>query len=270
MFVISSNLTTREPEVGRIFHDLKASGWDMKSPPAKELVDMVKRITAAGASAIEINTQQHFDTSEAVKFAVDLIERNSKLPVCLSTNNPEALEAGLHASNRPPIINYLSFDVDRLRDMLPMTIAHNAAVIFMVSDPGAPSDIRDMVEKTAILLGISANAGIPNSRVIFDPGLIHVTSEQGQRHLVEMKQFINILQDAFDDDSLRSTCWLHNSSAGASEAIRTRIEMALLPMLVGAGLSTVFMDVLKPDYVRLLRMMKIFNNETLYADAEIE
>lgn len=47
------------------------------------------------------------------------------------------------------------------------------------------------------------------------------------------------------------------------------IESALLPMLAGAGLSSVFLDVLRRENRRAMRLINIFTNHVVYADAEL-
>ena len=45
---------------------------------------------------------------------------------------------------------------------------------------------------------------------------------------------------------------------------------ALLAVLTTLGLSSVFMDVLQPENTRMLRLLRVFNNEEIYSDAQIE
>jgi cobalamin-dependent methionine synthase I len=268
MFPIANNITTRDPDVGLIFNELKASGWDIKSRPARALSDIVINCVAAGARAIEINTQQHFDTPDAMECAVNIVQHTTDLKICLSTNNVEAMEAGIHACNKTPIINFVSIDVDKLRDILPMAAVHNAEVIFLVSDTAAPADAREMLGKTAVLLGVAKNAGIPDSNILVDPGLIHVTSEIGQRHMVELIQYLRAIDTL--GSSIRTACWLGNASAGAPLHVRKTIELTLLPMLAGMGLSAVFLNVLRTEYMRTLRLIRVFNNDLIYAQQEFE
>ncbi len=111
-------------------------------------------------------------------------------------------------------------------------------MVLLVSDPAAPTDAREMLRKTAILVGAANETGIPNDDIFVDPGLIHITSELGQRHLVEIMEFLRRLPEV-TEPPVKSTCWLANSSAGAPRRLRPVIETALLPMLAGAGLSSV-------------------------------
>ena len=124
-----------------------------------------------------------------------------------------------------------------------------------------------MLQKAAILVGAANEVGITNDRIFIDPGLVHITSEYGQRHLVQIIEFLSHLSEIVDPP-VNSTCWLANSSAGSNQRTRTVIETTLLSFLAGAGLSSVFIDVLRPENQRALRMVKIFRNELIYSSSE--
>lgn len=269
MFLIASNISTRNAKVKCIFQSAEKAVWNTVSEPARTLKALTQQCVAAGADALEINTQQHYDRPEAMDFAVNVVQQVTKLQLCLSTNNADALGAGLQACQHLPIVNYLSVDEARLGEILPLAAKHGAGVVLLVSDPAAPADAREMLRKTAILTGAANEAGIANDDIFVDPGLIHVTSEVGQRHLVEVTEFLRALPDV-TDLQVKSTCWLANCSAGAPWRLRSTIETTLLPMLAGAGLSSVFVDVLWRDNRRVVRLIKIFNNKLIYSDSEAE
>jgi cobalamin-dependent methionine synthase I len=269
MFVIANNITTRNRAVNQIFRQAKAGGWVRDQQVIIRLQDLVEQCITAGANALEINIQQYHDLPEAMKFAVNAVQQATNLQLCLSTNSAEALEAGLRACKRPPLINYISIDEAKLRQMLPLVANHGAGVVLLVSDPTAPTDAHEMLQKTAILVGAANEVGIPNDSIFVDPGLIHITSDLGQRHLTEVMEFLRTLPNA-TEPPVKSTCWLANCSAGAPKRLRPAIETTLLPMLASAGLSSVFLDVLPRENRRTVRMIKIFNNEVIYSDSEAE
>ncbi len=269
MFLIANNISTRDTKVNHIFREARAAAWNTDSDPAKMLMQLAQQCAAAGAGALEINIQQHYDQPEAMQFAVNAVQQVTDLRLCLSTNNAEVLEAGLRNCESPPLANYLYMDEERLKKMLPLAAKHGAGIILLVSDPVAPSDAREMLQKTAILVGAANEAGIPNYGIFVDPGLIHITNVAGQRHLVEVLEFLRTLPDA-TGPPVKSTCWLANGSAGAPKRLRPVIESALLPMLAGAGLSSVFLDVLRKENRRVARLIEIFNNEVVYSDSDIE
>jgi cobalamin-dependent methionine synthase I len=269
MFVIANNITTRDNAVKQIFRQARAGGWVRDRQATNGLKELAKQCAAAGVDALEINIQQHYDLPEAMEFAVNSVQQATDLQLCLSTNSAEALEAGLGTCKHPPLANYVSIDENRLRTMLPLLANHAAGIVLLVSDPVASASAREMLQKAAILIGAANELGIPNSDIFVDPGLIHVTGDVGQRHLMEIMEFLGALPDA-TEPPVKSTCWLANSSAGAPRRLRPVIETALLPMLAGAGLSSVFMDVLRRENRRAARLLKIFNNEMVYSDSELD
>jgi 5-methyltetrahydrofolate corrinoid/iron sulfur protein methyltransferase len=269
MFVIANNITTRDGKVAGIFRQARADAWKTSAGAARELGELARRCAAAGAGALEINVQQHFDTPEAMRFAVKAVQQATDIQLCLSANTAAALEAGLKECRQPALANYLSVDEGRLKDMLPAIAGYGAGVVLLVSDPAAPGDAREMLQKTAILVGAANEAGIPNGRILVDPGLVHVTADIGQRHLTEVFEFLRALPDA-TDPPVRSTCWLANCSTGAPRRLRPAIETALLPMLAGTGLSSVFLDILIRLNQRAARLVSIFNNQVIYSDSEID
>jgi cobalamin-dependent methionine synthase I len=125
-----------------------------------------------------------------------------------------------------------------------------------------------MLEKAAVLVGAANNVGIPNGRIFLDPGIFHITKEPGQYHLLEVMDFLRNVTEIFDPP-VKTTCWLGNSSAGAPAKLRPVIETALLATLFGIGLSSVFLDILKRENQRTVHLLKIFNNQEVYADGAI-
>jgi cobalamin-dependent methionine synthase I len=269
MFVIASNITTRSPKLARAFKQAKSDAWNTHGPSAQVIMEMAREVAKCGADAIEIDMQQHADDPEALKFAVESVQGATDIQLCLSSNKPEVLQAGLSVCNRPPIINYLAIEELRLRQVLPAAVASGASLVLLVSDPSAPADAREMLEKVAILVGAANSEGIPNDRLFVDPGVIHVTSELGQRHASEVLEFLRELPHVVDP-AVRSTCWLTSSSSGAPAAKRSVIETAMLFAFAGAGLSSVFLDVLRRENLRAVRLAKIFRNELVYSDGDIE
>jgi len=268
MLVIASNLTTRDANVNYLFRQAKKAAWGLNDPPARSLGELALRCSAA-AGGIEINLQQHYGQPEAMAFAVKAIQKATDVQLCLSANDVETLEAGLRVCKHPPIVNYVSFDGERLSELLPLAAKYKATVVLMVSNAAAPTDAREMLQKTAILIGAANEAGIPSDHILVDPGLIHLSSDVGQRHLLEVVEFLRNLPDATDPPA-SSTCWLGNISVGTPRRLRPDIESALLPFLAGAGLSSVFMDVLRRDNLRALRLVQMFSNTRVYADTEVE
>jgi cobalamin-dependent methionine synthase I len=269
MLVIANNITTRNTKIGHEFEQLKTRGATSEFLKTTILREIAEQCVAAGADMLEIDIQQHHDRPEVMESAVKAVQQVTDCRLCLSTNNVEAVEAGLRTCKRPPLVNFVSIDVSRLKEMLPLIARHGAEVVLLVTDPAQPSDALEMVKRTAILAGSANEVGITNDHIIIDPGLFHIGSDMGQRHLVQVMEYLQALPDAVEP-SVRSTCWLSNISAGASEGLRPILDTTLLAMLSGLGLSSVFLDVLHRENMRMVRLLRAFKNETVYADSDIE
>ncbi|MFW6102161.1 MAG: hypothetical protein ACOC6O_00710 [Chloroflexota bacterium] len=78
------------------------------------------------------------------------------------------------------------------------------------------------------------------------------------------------LDHAATEPPVKNTCWLANCSAGTPRRLRPVIESALLAMLAGLGLSSVFLVVLRLENMRTVRLIKMFANEVVYSESEAE
>jgi cobalamin-dependent methionine synthase I len=265
MQIIANNITTRNPRIASILRESISGGKDRDIINCPGLKDVAESCLAAGADILEINLQQRDDNPQTMEFAVKVIQQYTECQLCLSSNSAAALEAGLKVCHHIPIVNYIAIETGRLREIFPLVIKYNTEVIFLASDPVAPADARQMLEKAAVLMGAANSSGITNDRIFLDPGLIHVNKDPGQRHLEEVFDFLQNVPETFGSQ-VRTTCWISNSSAGVPARLRPVIEIPLLAMLSGQGLSSVFLDILRPENKRAIHLLKIFRNEEVYAD----
>ncbi|MBI2858787.1 MAG: dihydropteroate synthase [Chloroflexi bacterium] len=233
------------------------------------LSSLGRECVAAGANVIDINLQRRHDNPRAAEMAVKAVQSACECQVCLSCGNPETLEAGLKACQRPPIVNYVSMDKQRLDQFLPLAARYRADLVLLLTDPLPPSTPDEALGTAAVLIGAANEAGIPNERILIDPGVLHVTYSAGQRHVQSLFDLIPALADAFEP-AIRTTCWVENVSSGASKKLRPFINCGFLGLLSGLGVSSVFMDVLEPQAARTMRLMRIFCNELIFSEAELD
>ncbi|MBI2854388.1 MAG: dihydropteroate synthase [Chloroflexi bacterium] len=266
MLLVANNITTRDSRIDRALRRMKPEG--SRTSAALLLQAIAKECTAAGAHVLDVNLQQHHDDPEIMEFAVKAIQDAVDTRLCLSTNHAGTLEAGLQACSVAPIVNHISLSQYHL-EMLSLVAQHEADAILLVVDPANPNDAREMLDRAAVLVGAAKEAGIPDERILIDPGILHVTAEPGSRHLVEVTKFLSALPDAFEQ-TVRSICWVSNASVGAPKRLRPAIDGAVLAILSGLGLSAACLDVLNRDVMRMVRLISVLKNETIYSQAEFE
>jgi 5-methyltetrahydrofolate--homocysteine methyltransferase len=274
VIVISDNITTRSRKVAEALKPLydASSGARVAASTRKKsagfLQDLAKECVAAGADILNINLQQRYDRPEVVEFAIKTIQEVVNCQLCLSSNRPDTLERGLKVCQRLPIVNYVSLDKRRLEETLPLAAQYGAEVILYLADPIAPASVEDTLKLAAILAGAANEAGIPNDRIIIDPGVQHVTSEPGQRRIKTLMELLPALMETFEPP-VRTTCWVKNVSAGAAKRWRPIINSTFLTMFAGLGLSSAFVDVLSQETMRTIRLVKVFRNQCIYSDGDM-
>ncbi len=275
MLAIANNLTTRNRKVAEALRPRTAESVSAKAAERykKErtdfLQDLATQCVRAGADIIEINLQQRYDEPEIMKFAVETVQKATDRQLCLSSRNANTLKAGLRACWRPPVVNYISLSVERLEETLPIAARYGAEIILLIADPTAPTTIDDILKSAAVLVGAANESGIPNNNIYLDPGVLHVTSDLGQRYSRMLFELLPALAETFDPP-IKTTCWINNISAGAPRRLRPIINNTFLAMLGGVGLSSAFVDVLNKDTMRTIRLIRMLKDEIIYSDRELE
>jgi len=275
MLAIANNITTRNRKVSEALKLRPAESISQKAADRvkKERIDFLQELASdcikAGADTLDINLQQQYDEPEIMKFAIETVQGAVDCQLCLSSNRADTLEAGLRACKRPPIVNYVSLDKEKLEEILPLIARYKAEVILSVIGSMALNSTEDILKSAAVLVGAANESGISNKRIIIDPGALHVTSDVGQRHTKTLLELLPALPEVFDPP-IRTTCWINNVSAGAPRRLRPAINNTFLAMLAGVGLSSAFVDALNRETMRAVRLIRIFRDDVIYSDHDVE
>lgn len=259
MLVIANNITSRNATVAQA----------LKNQDTGYLQDLAQRCLKAGANVLEINLQHKHDRPEILQFAVQAIQNVVKAPLCLSTHNPETLEAGLQSCRNEAMVNYIAPEESRIEKMLPLAANYKAQVILFLAALNPAIQAEEAFRLASVLVGASNEAGIANDRIFIDPGVLHITTLEGQSRLQFFRELLPELAENFEP-GLRTTCWVENASAGLPRKLRPAITSVHLAMLAGLGISSAFLDVLQPETMRTVRLIKIMRGELIYSHREVE
>lgn len=259
MLIIANNITSRDTKVAQA----------MKNGDSAYLQDLAQRCVKAGADAIDLNLQHKHDRPEIMKSIVQAVQRVVSCPVCLSTNSPESLEEGFKASKNEVIVNYIAHEETRLQKMLPLAARYKSRVVLFLAAVNPAVQAEEAFRLASILVGASNEAGITNDRIFIDPGAVHITSLEGQRRIQLCRELFPVLAESFEP-AVRTTCWVENSASGLPKKLRPAISSIHLAMLAGLGLSSAFLNVLQPETMRTVRLIKIMNGEMVYSHRDAE
>ncbi len=193
---------------------------------------------AAGASYIDVNAAAFVgEEIEKLKWVVDAVQQGTDLPLCIDSPDPEAIRAVLPMLRKPPMINSITLEPDRLERILPLVAQYRAKVIGLCqSDEVMAESTETKIELAGRLVGKIKEAGIPLDDLYIDP-LVYplgtgATSAQSTLEAIEliMKEFPGV----------HTTCGLTNVSHGLPS--RKLVNRTFLTACIIRGLDSAIMD----------------------------
>jgi 5-methyltetrahydrofolate corrinoid/iron sulfur protein methyltransferase len=241
--------------IGEAIHVIaKAVSTAIRERDAKVIQDLTKAQTEAGADYIDLNVgPMKKDTEETMQWLVNAVQGAADLPLSIDTLNPVAMEAGLKACKRKPLLNSASGKSLSKEQMLPLAKKYSCDVVVSVmTDKGMPPDVESKVESIMDTVAYANELGIPNEDIWVDPILLPIsTAGEGQRFTVLNLEFIKILEDVLP--GVKSTVGLSNTSNGVPDQLRPLLNRTYLVMLERNGLYSAIADPLDKEFMSLTR-----------------
>ncbi len=241
--------------IGENIHVIaQAVSTAIRERDARVIQDLAKAQTEAGADYIDLNVgPMKKDTEETMQWLVNAVHEVADLPLSIDTLNPVAMEAGLKACRRRPLLNSASGKTLSKEQMLPLAQKYHCDVVISVmTDKGMPPDVESKVESIMDTVAHANELGIPNEDIWVDPILLPIsTAGEGQRFTVVNLELIKILDDVLP--GIKSTVGLSNTSNGVPEHLRPHLNRTYLVMLERNGLYSAIADPLDKELMRLTR-----------------
>ena len=262
MKAIAENINVMSRSIGKAMQD--------RDPGP--LQALAKECTDAGADLLDINLgPARKGGPELMQWVVNTVQEASDLQLCLDTSNHEAMEAGIEACKKPPLLNSFSAQPDKMENILPLAAKHNCEIIGLTMSTHIPVDADERIAVAYELVAAANEQGITNDRIWIDPIILPIGVEVGQAHAVAVQQVLKMLPEVFDPP-VQTTCGLSNTSNGAPDELRGSIDRVFLPMLAASGMTSAIVNAKDRELMRVIRMIKAFKNESLYSvsDAELK
>jgi cobalamin-dependent methionine synthase I len=241
--------------IGEAIHVIaKAVSTAIRERDSKVIQDLTKAQAEAGADYIDLNVgPMKKDTEETMQWLVNAVQEATDLPLSIDTLNPVAMEAGLKACKRKPLLNSASGKSLSKEQMLPLAQKYNCDVVISVmTDKGMPPDVESKADSIMNTVAYANELGIPNEDIWVDPILLPIsTAGEGQRFTVLNLEFIKILDDVLP--GVKSTVGLSNTSNGVPDQLRPLLNRTYLVMLERNGLYSAIADPLDKEFMNLTR-----------------
>ena len=282
---------------------MKVIGGAIKNREKKPIQEMALLQAEGGANWLDINLGPATkEGPEKMRFVVESVQEVTDLPLALDTMNIEAMQEGLKVVKGEVMVNSISSQQDRMDQLMPMAVEHDAWVVGLTlnAQGNVPRDANERVEVAYNILMTAQEHGIPMDKILIDPIVLPISVTQDQVHA--LVDSMDMLQGVFAefDPAPGTVVGLSNvSNSVPDESLCSLINRTLLAVLMAKGLTAAILDpndeelmgivnkneeyqiVEKivngesvdesdPLTLKLLKTVRVLNEETLYAHSYLE
>ena len=263
MLIVADDLQSLKPGIDRAV--------SQRDPePIRQMVGQCLR---RGAEALDLNVGPlPRDAAATMRFWIETVRSETRVPLLLDTPNPVALEAGLQAVGHSGIVNGVSPEPEKLVHILPLARHFDVDLVgFLLTPDGqVPVTLDDRLDAAHLLCSRVQEAGIGLHRLIIDPVVAPIAWENGIERNRDLLRLLGHLE-ALAGEPVRTIAGISNLGAGAPDREkRRRLEQAFVPMLAAAGLSMALLSVFNPDTVATARVSRLLGGGRVFAWAEVD
>ena len=198
------------------------------------------RQVAWGADVLDVNVgHPQIDEVTIMPKVVEAILSVVDVPLCIDSNEPKILEAGLKASPGKPLVNSVNGEDKQLATVLPIVKDRGAAVIGMaIGNEGIPATAEGRLAAAGKVIEHATKIGIPIEDIVIDP-LVMTIGHNSQAALVTLKSIELIKKEYGVNMSLGAS----NVSFGLPD--RHSVNSAFLALATQMGVTTSITDPIK-------------------------
>lgn len=201
---------------------------------------LAQRQVAWGADVLDVNVgHPQIDEAEVMPKVVKAILEVVDVPLCIDSNEPKILEAGLKVTPGKPLVNSVNGEDKQLATVLPIVKDRGAAVIGMaIGNEGIPPTAEGRLAAAGKIIEHAAKMGIPAEDIIIDP-LVMTVGHNSEAGLVTLKAIELITKEYGVNISLGAS----NVSFGLPD--RHSVNAAFLALAIQKGVTTSITDPIK-------------------------
>jgi 5-methyltetrahydrofolate corrinoid/iron sulfur protein methyltransferase len=255
--------------INGMFKDVKQAIADKDPAP---IIDLARRQTAAGAAYLDLNVgTAAADQESTMKWLVETVQAAVPTPVCLDSQKPAVIQAGLAVCDtaRGCILNSTPLakksDPEVLNKYVAMAQASGAKIIALTMDTGGVPQTADRrVEIAAEILTKCLELGLTPERLFIDPIILPVNVPGAQSQPANILAAMDQIQ-LMSDPPPHLVMGLSNLSQGTAE--RPLINRVFMAMAIGHGCDAAILDVLDEPLVDLVATAEMLMNKQIYSDS---
>ena len=201
---------------------------------------LAQRQVAWGADVLDVNVgHPQIDETAIIPKVVEAVLSVVDVPLCIDSNEPKILEAGLKVTPGKPLVNSVNGEDKQLATVLPIVKDRGAAVIGMaIGNDGIPATPEGRLAAAAKIIERATKMGIPIEDIIIDP-LVMTVGHNSNAGLVTLKTIALVIKEFGVNMSLGAS----NVSFGLPD--RHSVNSAFLALAIQTGVTTSITDPIK-------------------------
>ena len=201
---------------------------------------LARRQVAWGADVLDVNVgHPQIDEAAIMPKVVEAVLSVVDVPLCIDSNEPKILEAGLKVTPGKPLVNSVNGEDRQLATVLPIVKDRGAAVIGMaIGNEGIPPTPEGRLAAAGKIIERAAKMGIPIEDIIIDP-LVMTVGHNSNAALVTLKTIELIVKEYGVNMSLGAS----NVSFGLPD--RHAVNSTFLALAMQTGVTTSITDPIK-------------------------
>ena len=201
---------------------------------------LAQRQVAWGAEVLDVNVgHPQIDEVAIMPKVVEAVLSVVDVPLCIDSNEPRILEAGLRLAPGKPLVNSVNGEEKQLATVLPIVRDRGAAVIGLtIGEEGIPATPEGRLAAAGTIIERATKMGIPVEDIIIDP-LVMTVGHNSNAALVTLKTIELVRKEYGVNISLGAS----NVSFGLPD--RHSVNSAFLALTMQAGVTTAITDPIK-------------------------
>ena len=236
--------------------------------------ELAKKQTEAGATYLDVNVgTAAADQEGTMQWLVETIQETCTTPLCLDSQKPDVIAAGLKVINAENgvILNSTPLNKKSDEEILDKYIemaeqaGPKASIIALTMDKnGVPQDIDTRVAIAAEIVQKAMEKGFGTQRLFIDSIVLPVKVPNAQVQAGNILTAMNQIR-YLADPTPHMTVGLSNVSQGATE--RSLINRVFLAMAMSHGLDSAIVDVLDEKLMNVVATAEMLMNKQIYSDS---
>ena len=201
---------------------------------------LAQRQVAWGAEVLDVNVgHPQIDEVAIMPKVVEAVLSVVDVPLCIDSNEPRILEAGLRLAPGKPLVNSVNGEEKQLATVLPIVRDRGAAVIGLtIGEEGIPATPEGRRAAAGTIIERAVRMGIPVEDIIIDP-LVMTVGHNSNAALVTLETIRLIKKEYGVNISLGAS----NVSFGLPD--RHAVNSAFLALAIQAGATCSITDPIK-------------------------